>query len=47
MTTVNGWDSVIVNIKISILAALAALDQPLGEIKVRKLLKQRISETGY
>ena len=47
MTTVNGWESLIVDTKVSILVALGVLDTPLFEIKMSKLNKQHISETGY
>ena len=47
MTTVKGWESLFVDTKISILVALGVLDSPLCEIKMRKLNKQHISETGY
>ena len=46
-TTVNGWESIIVNTKISILVALGVLELPLCEINMRKLNKQHISETRY
>ena len=47
MTTVNGWESLIVDTKVSILVALGVLDTPLFEIKMSKLNKQHISETEY
>ena len=47
MTTVNGWESLIVDTKVSILVALGVLDTPLFEIKMSKLNKQRIGETGH
>ena len=47
MTTVNGWESLVVDTKISILVGLVVLDSPLCEIKITKLNKQHISETGY
>ena len=47
MTTVNGWESLIVDTKVSILVALGVLDTPLFEIKMSKLNKQDISETEY
>ena len=46
MATVKGWESLFVDTKISILVALAVLDSPLCEIKMCKLNKQHISETG-
>ena len=39
MTTVNGWESLVVDTKISILVTLGVLDSPLSEIKMRKLNK--------
>ena len=47
MTTINGWESLVVDTKISILVVLGVLDSPLCEIKMSKLNKQHISETGY
>ena len=47
MTTVNGWESLIVDTKISILVGLGVLDSPLCEIKMSKLIKQHINQTGY
>ena len=47
VTTFNGWESLIVETKISILVALGVLDEPLCEIKISKLNKQQTSETGY
>ena len=47
MTTVNGWESLVVNEENPILVALGALDSPLFEIKISKLKKQHISETVY
>ena len=51
MTIVNSWESLIVDTKISMLVALGVLDLPLClrgcEIKMSKLNKQDISETGY
>ena len=47
MATVNGWEPLVVNTKISILVALGVLDSPQCEIKMKKLNKQRISEIGY
>ena len=47
MTTVSGWESLVVDTKISILVALGILDSPMCEIKMSKLNKQHISETGY
>ena len=47
MTTVNGWESLVVDTKISILVVLGVLDSPLREIKMSKLNNQHISETGY
>ena len=47
MTTVNGWESLVVDTKISILVALGVLGSRLCEIKMSKLNKQHISETGY
>ena len=47
MTPVNGWESLVVGTKISILVALGVLDPPLCEIKMSKFIKQHISETGY
>ena len=44
---VNGWDSLIVDTKISILVALGVLDSPLCEIIMSKLNKQHISPIGY
>ena len=39
MTTVSGWESLVVDTKISILVALGILDSPLCEIKMSKLNK--------
>ena len=47
MTTVNSWEPLVVNTKISILLTLGVLDLPLCEIKTSILNKQYISETGY
>ena len=47
MLIVNGWESLVVDTKISILVALGVLDSPLSEMKMSKLNKQHISETGY
>ena len=47
MTTVNRWDSLVVHAKISILVTLRVLDLLLCEIKMSKLNKQHIGETGY
>ena len=47
MAIVNGGESLIVDIKISILVALGVLGSPQCEIKMSKLNKQRITETGY
>ena len=47
MSTVKDWESLVVDTKISILVALDVLDLPLCEIKMNKLGKQRISETGF
>ena len=47
MTTVSGWESLAVDTKIYILVALGVLDSTLCKIKMRKLNKQHISETGY
>ena len=47
MLIVNGWESLVVDTKISILVALGVLDSPLCEMKMSKLNKQHISETGY
>ena len=46
-TTVNGWESLIVDTNISILVTLGVADSPLCEIKISKLSKQHISETRY
>ena len=40
MTTVNGWESLVVETKISILVTLGALDSSLCEIKMSRLNKQ-------
>ena len=50
VTTVNNWESLIVDTKISNLNALGVLgvlELPLHEIKISKLNKQLIWETGY
>ena len=47
MTTVNSWESLVVHTKISFFVALRVLDSPLCRIKMSKLNKQYISETGY
>ena len=47
MITVKGWEGLVFGTQISILVALGVLDSPLREIKMRKLNKQHISETGY
>ena len=47
MATVNGWEPLVVDTKISILVTLGVLDLPLCEIKMSKLNNQHISETGY
>ena len=47
MTTVNGWEALVVDTKISILVALDILDSPLCEMKISKSNKLYISETGY
>ena len=47
MTIVNGWQSLVVCTKISILVALGVLHSPLREIKMSKLSKQHISDIGY
>ena len=47
MLTVNGWESLVADTKMSILVALGVLDSPLCEMKMSKLNKQHISETGY
>ena len=47
MTTVNGWESLVVDKNVSILVALGVLDSPLCEIKMSKLNKQHVSETRY
>ena len=47
MATVKDWESLVADTKISILVALDAPDLPLCEIKMSKLNKQRISETGF
>ena len=39
VTTVNSWESLIVDTKVSILVALGALDSPLCKIKMSKLEK--------
>ena len=41
VATINGWESLIVETKISILVALGVLDSPLCEIKMSKLNAQR------
>ena len=46
VTTVNSWESLIVEIKISILVDLGVLDSRLYEVKISKLNKQHISESG-
>ena len=46
MATVNDWESLVVDTKISTLVALGGLDSPLGEMKMSKLNKQHISKTG-
>ena len=45
MRTVNAWEPLVVDI--SILVALGVPDSPLCEIKMNKLNKRHISETGY
>ena len=47
MATVNRQEPLIVDTKISFFVALGALDSPLCEIKMSKLNKQHVSETGY
>ena len=47
MTTVNDWDSLVFDTKMTILVALGVLDSPLCEIKMSTLNKQHINETGY
>ena len=47
MTTVNDWESLFIDTKISILVDLGVLGSPLCEINMNKLNKQHISETGY
>ena len=47
VTTVNDWESLNVDTKIPILFALGVLDSPPCEMKVKKLNKQHIRETGY
>ena len=47
VTTVNGWESLIVDAKISILVALGVLDSPQREIKISQSNEQHISKTGY
>ena len=47
MITVNGWESLVVDTKISILVASDILDSPLCEMKMSKSNKICISETGY
>ena len=42
--TVNGWEPLIVDTKISIIVVLYVLDSPLCEIKLSKLNEQNISE---
>ena len=46
-TTVDGWQSLNIDTEISILVALGILDLTLCEIKMSKLNKQDIGETGY
>ena len=47
MPTVKDWESFVADTKISILVALDVPDLSLCEIKMRKLNKQRISETEF
>ena len=47
VTKVNDWESLNVDTKIPILFALGVLVSPPCEMKVRKLNKQHIRETGY
>ena len=47
MATVKDWESFVADTKTSILVALDVPDLSLCEIKMRKLNKQRISETGF
>ena len=47
VTTVNDWESLIVDTKICTLVALGVLALLLCEIKISKLNRQDISETGY
>ena len=47
VTTINDWESLIVDTTISILVASGVLDSTLFEIKMSKLNNQHISETGY
>ena len=47
MATVYGWESLIVGKKNLHLSCLDVLDPSLCEIKMSKLNKQHISETGY
>ena len=47
VATVNGWESLFVDSKISILVTLGVPDSPLYEIKMSKLNKQHISQTEY
>ena len=47
ITTVNGWGSLVVNTKISILVALGVLDSPLYEIKLKKSISVKENITKY
>ena len=47
VTTVNDWESLIVDTKICTLVALGVLALLLCETKITKLNRQHISETGY
>ena len=47
MTAVNDWESLVVDTKISILFTLGVLDSPLCKIRMSKLNKHHISESGY
>ena len=47
MTTVNGWESLVVDTKIYILVALGVLDSPLCEIKMSKFCEIYLKMTQW
>ena len=47
VTRVKGWESLVADTKMSFLNTLGVLELPLCEIKMSRLHKLQISETGF